>query len=329
MSDSPARHHLRHTPIDIGDLEKQPSGGTGIEPAVVVDEQPTENPDSVYPRLPDGSIFDDYPDDYELTETARRVLNSLQQGLEFRGEHSEFLRQILTQRCTQVLLRRQIRVEMRKPESNRDLGAIAKASDQIRKIDETLVKLFKELDLLRLSERKGTPYDYVQRIRARAVEFMQQRGYQRAYACPDCGHISMVYALYDLDVRDLRWDEIEKELLGRGLVPAQVTPVLDQLKRMRLLVRGNIVVTPHSHPWLNHPHFPIFSPELRDMLHQRCECGRARLTLEEAGKILRISPVAVDQLEQEDRRLRGLPPLEGEDLGAKSIFEREGEETAK
>jgi len=64
---------------------------------------------------------------------------------------------------------------------------------------------------------------------------------------------------------------------------------------------GKIILTylGRDHPFLSDREMVIWSPEVREMMNRSCECGRPKLTLEEAAYILRLPAVGMSQLIQE------------------------------
>ena len=270
------------------------------------------------PTLPDGSVY--MCGDEKVATELKQLYENITRGFDFQIEHTEFLRIILDLRENQMALYMGAGLARTSSDYKEELAY----RDAARKAGVELTKMYSMMDLFRLGDQEKGPYDLWQELMQRVPEFMRRHGRERAYCCPGCGTYFLIYTLSDIEA-DLDWDRTVAELVQNGIARDEAARVVEVLKKTRVATKWKMVVKPDTHPWLNDPDFPIWSSEVRDMVDETCECGRPKLTFEDAARILRISPAAVDQLLQEDRRRSGLAPVPAMEKTGASLFQREGE----
>jgi hypothetical protein len=283
---------------------------------------PVEDHSTGRPLLPDGTTFDCEP---EYWEEADRTLRNLMEDIQTRRKsQTPVIRLLIGMHVSVARNEKLARDEETKHPPN--YPAAAKLRTEAQRITKEIMALYKQMGLVGQDTSK-TPMQYVEELRRRVKPFIEKHGLERAYACQRCGSIQMVYALMKIEV-SVDWATVRQILLKRGVPEDLVIQLTQALIEIPLPTLGTLVHTPFTHPFLQHPDYPIWSSVLQRMLHEKCDCGRPKLTFPEAAEILQISPDGVDQMLQEAEKDAGRPPIEGW-LGtsAASVFSlKEGEE---
>jgi hypothetical protein len=231
----------------------------------------------------------------------------------------------------QVRIRKEIK-DARESGNAKTVADLSKANDTVTK---GILKMYGDLGLM---ERKGGdsgPFQKVAELRSRAPEFLRKHGMERAYGCQNCGTVHMVYVLGKSNLH-VDWDAVREQLKREGKHSDEIIDAwISTAKNLRLdsIEYGKTMWVDHplAHPFLRDDEFPVWSPEVRDLMKQSCSCGKPKLTMDEGAYILRISPAGLDQLLQQDNVRNGLPAVEGVEVEVEKVFAREGsdEESAE
>jgi len=269
--------------------------------------------------LPDGSEFD-CPDQFKSKMAG--TLRSLMEGYQSfqQPNNSHILRMLLQLSLDEQRL--DARAAEEEQRTNPDIRRVTGLRGEARKLRKELVELYTKLGIVGSGADRGDPMQYVEDLRKRATRFIEKHGLEKTYACRACGHMQMVYALMEIEYRPA-WERLSALLERRGVDPEAIASVITGLQGDGIPAEWRIVHTPFSHPFLNHPTFPLWSTAIRDMLTEKCECGRSKLSLEDAARILKTSVPGVDQMDQAWRAAEGLPPIEGAEGKAADVFHDE------
>jgi len=278
-------------------------------------------------RLPDGSSLD-CPAEFraEMASALRNLLEGYQSFQQVSNAH--LLRMLLQMQLDVLRLDAKARMEDAKPVPN--LKVSSGFRSEARRLRRDLLDMYVKMGIVGSSADREDPMRYVEALRKRVGRFMEKHGLERAYACRACGHIQMVYALMSVEYRP-DWTQFQQILERRGIDTVLAETVIAALKGNGIPAEWKIVHTPWSHAFLNHPTFPIWSTAVREMLEEKCECGRPKLTLEDAARILKTSVPGVDQMWQAWRQADGLSPVPEDDApagvegGAAQVFGDDGD----
>jgi hypothetical protein len=223
----------------------------------------TTLPDDKMPKFPDGSFFEDVRHDAKQAALCKGILDSYYKTYELGPEHTLTLMVILRTTMTWDTL---MQKEVDDPKFIKEASSLA----------DMIVKYQKELGLLKKRGQGRDPYTlWDSQVYKKAIPYMRELGLGTTVACPNCGTFVLPY-IHSLPVK---CDSCGKKVLYKGL----------------------------KHPWINWDKYPIWSDEVWQMMHRECghtcsKCGNVctepKLSMKEAGFILSISEVAVDQLEQ-------------------------------